>query len=64
MKVPHAGMIESTDSHFVLLQFIAAKDDQLLGMVFLQEDFDAFLAEGARSTRDQHNAFLPIHETP
>ena len=53
-------MIETRDSHIMLLEFIAAEDDELLRMIFAQHEFDEFLAERARAAGDQHNLFRPI----
>src|SRR5579871_4140695 len=39
-EIPQAGMVEASDAHVVLLQLIAAEDDQALGPVFLQHDLD------------------------
>jgi hypothetical protein len=45
----------------VLLEFVSAEDDQPLGPIMLQHDFDKFLSERTRSTRDQHRLFGPVH---
>jgi hypothetical protein len=40
--------------HFMLLQFVAAEDDEFLGAMFTQEEPGEFSAEGAGSTGHQH----------
>ena len=54
-------MIESRRPHIMLLEFVAAEDDELLRMVFAQHHLDELLAERARPARHQHNLFLPVH---
>ena len=60
-EVAQAGMIEARRPHVVLLEFVAAEDDELLRMVVAQHQLHELLPERARPARDQHNLFLPVH---
>ena len=65
-EVAEAGMIEAAGEHLVLLQLVAAEDDDLAGMVVAEEDFDALLAEGTGSAGNQDRTLLPklsVHGT-
>ncbi len=44
-EIAQAGMIESRRPHVVLFEFVAAEDDELLGMVLAQHHLDKLLAE-------------------
>jgi hypothetical protein len=41
-KVAQAGVIEAAGAHVMLLQFVAAEDDQPLGVILAQHDLDEF----------------------
>ena len=56
-------MIEPRNLHIVLLQFVAAENDKLLGMVVPQHELHELLAERAGSARNQHHLFRPIHRS-
>ena len=43
MKYRSGRMVESAGLHFVLFQFIAAEDDDLLRLIFIQQIFVNFL---------------------
>ena len=60
-EVAQAGMIEARRPHIMLLQFVAAEDDELLRMVVAQHHLDELLPERSRPARDQHDLFLPVH---
>jgi hypothetical protein len=59
-EISQAGMVETAQTHLMLLEFIPAVDDQLRWMVFFQHQLDEFLPEGAGSTGNQDNLILPI----
>jgi hypothetical protein len=46
--------------HLELLELIAGIDNQLLGLVTLQQDFDVLLAEGTGTASDQ-DGFVVEH---
>ena len=54
-------MIESRSLHLILLQLIAAVDDDLLRLEILEHDLNEFLAERSRAACDQYNLIFPIH---
>jgi len=54
-------VVVAADAHLVLLQFIAAKDDDFGGMVFFHQDFDQFLAKGTGAAGDQYDFIVPFH---
>ena len=60
-EVAQAWMVKATDAHLVLLELIAAEDDQLGGLVLAQHDLDEFFTERPGTTGDQDNLFAPIH---
>jgi hypothetical protein len=47
-------MVETTDPHLVLLELVAAEDDQALRLVLIEQDFGAFLAKRTGSPGDQN----------
>ncbi len=55
---PPVGVGE-TGPHLVLLQLVAAEDDQLLGLLLPGKDFDEFAAEGAGAAGHENNAVFP-----
>ena len=48
----------------MLLQFVAAKNDELLGVILPQHDLHELLAERTGSASDQNNLFRPVHLHP
>src|SRR6266850_1362911 len=60
-EVAQAGEIQTRGAHVVLLQFVPAEDDYLLWAILAQHNLHKFLAERARSARDQDHLFRPIH---
>src|ERR1035441_1994402 len=50
-EVAQALMIEPRGPHFVLLEFIAAENDQPLGAILPQHNFDELLPERSRPAR-------------
>src|SRR5690348_4624541 len=55
-------MIVSMHPHFVLLQLIAAKNDDLFRLLFLECDLRELLAKGSGPARDENGLNLPIQE--
>ena len=45
-------MVKSRSLHLILLQLIAAVDDDLLRLEILEHDLDEFLAEGSCAASD------------
>jgi len=60
-KIAQAGMIDSRGAHFMLLQFIAAEDDEFLRPILIQHDLHKLFAERSCASCDQHNLFRPVH---
>ena len=54
-KIPETGMIKPRRPHLMLLQFIAAEDNQFLRPVLAQHDFHKLLAKGTRPPGHEHN---------
>ena len=44
-EIAERGVVVASDTHFMLLQFIAAEDDELPRMKFAQHDFGEFFAD-------------------
>ena len=47
-----AGIIEPADPHLVLFEFVAAEDDQFLGLALAQHGRSELFAEGAGAAGD------------
>src|SRR5581483_9926086 len=60
-EISQAGMVEPRGAHIVLLQFIAAEDDEFLRTILSEHQVHEFLAKGARSTRNEDNLVCPVH---
>ena len=60
-KISQAGMIKSPHPHVMLLELVAAEDDQLLRMVVAEHRLHKLFPERSGAARDQHNLFRPIH---
>src|ERR1700758_4444971 len=60
-EITQAGMIESRGPHVVLLEFVAAENDQPLGVILPQHHFDKLPAKRSRPAGDQDNLFRPVH---
>ena len=59
-EIAHARVVELM-LHFVLLEFIAAENNQLLWLKFLQHNLGKSSSEGTSPSCHQHNLFTPIH---
>ena len=60
-EVAQAGMIEARRPHVMLLELVAAEDDELLRMVITQHHLGELLSERTCPARDQDHLFLPVH---
>ena len=60
-KIAQVGVVETRLAHLVLLQFVAAEDDHLGRLIFVQQDADEFLAKRAGSAGHQNNFIFPVH---
>ena len=54
-------MVEACHTHLMLLELVAAEDDQLGGMVLSQHHLDEFSAKRSGPAGDQDNLFGPVH---
>ena len=60
-EIAQRRMIVAVHFHLVLLQLVAAEDDQLGRVVLAQHHLDKFLAKRPGATGNQNNFILPIH---
>ena len=60
-KVAYSRSVEACRSHFMLLQFIPAENDQLAGLKFTQHDLHESPAKGAGATGNQYHFLRPVH---
>ena len=60
-EIADGGVVVAADAHFVLLQLVAAEDDDFSGMVFLNQDFYQLLAKGTGTSGDQYDFLVPFH---
>jgi hypothetical protein len=58
-----AGRFRVKLPQLVLLQFVSAENDQLLGPIFAQEDLRELSAKGACAAGDQYGLLLPVHSS-
>ncbi len=54
-KIPKAGVVKSRRAHFVLLQLITAKDDQLFGGVARKHGLRKLTTKGTGATDHKHD---------
>ena len=62
-KVPEVGLVQTRNTHLMLLQFIAAQDDEFLGVKISKHDPREHLSERTGSPRDQHCALTPVERS-
>ena len=60
-EITQGWVIESRSLHFILLQLVAAIDDDLLRLGVLEHDLNELLAKGTRPAGDEYNIIFPIH---
>src|SRR5882672_3647992 len=54
-------MVEPLGTHVMLLQLVAAQNDELLGTIFPQHDLHKLMPKRPRPASHQHHLFRPIH---
>jgi hypothetical protein len=57
-EVAEAGVVEATGAHLMLLELVAAEDDQLLRAVIPKHDLDELFAERSGPTCYENNLIL------
>src|SRR5579863_10045684 len=63
-EIPQTGMVKTGGLHVMLLELIAAEDDQLARMEIPQHYFHKLFAKGPGSSRHDYDLFRPVHSTP
>ncbi len=60
-KIAQAWMIVTGDPHLMLLELIAAENNDLRRVIFLKHHLDEFLAKRTGTAGDKYNTLCPIH---
>lgn len=62
-EVAHIGLVEACRAHLMLLKFISAKDDELLGVIFTLHHLSKFAPERTSSSSNQNCCLRKIQLT-
>ena len=57
-------MVEPMHLHLMLLQLIAAEDDDLFRLLLFKESLRKFLSKGTCAAGNENNFIFPVHKIP